>query len=114
MPQPAAAPTQTPAAEQTPAQRQIERAKSLHREQVALQKRIDANRKYLRLMRDNEELNTDEAAWLDAFYAEKERGDHRSAEQIQNTKDVKESARTGKTVAEIRAAREAKAKQNGK
>ena len=101
-PQPAAPPK--PAAEQTPAQRQIHRAMTLERERAELQERIGKNRDYLRLMDANEELSTTakvpgtdltESQWLAAFYPEKEKGERRSADEIEATRKVKEAARKG-------------------
>jgi hypothetical protein len=89
-PQPAAAP-----AEQTPAQRQIARAKTLERDRAALATKVSANRDYLRLMAANDELNAAEAKWLAAFYPEKEKGERRSAEEVEETRKVKEAARKG-------------------
>jgi hypothetical protein len=82
-----------PAAAQTSADRQIARAKSLERERAELQKRISANREYLRLMDDNEELTDDQADWLEAFYPQKEKGERRSQEDIGRTRKAKEAAR---------------------
>lgn len=87
-PQPTAAP-------QTSAERQIERAKDLERQRFELMKAIGKNREYLRLMDANDELSEDEGAWLDTFYPNKERGEQRSAGEVEATRLAKEAARKG-------------------
>lgn len=113
-PQPAAAPAQTPtepveaqvphaallkAISDTPegdrssAQKQIVRAVLLERERSSTMKKIAANREYLRLMEENEELEDDEADWLDDFYPQKEKGQQRSEDEIERTRKAKAAAR---------------------
>ena len=73
--------------------RQIERAMQLERDRASLLKRIDDNRKYLRLMDRNEELTTEQTEWLDRFYPEKEKGERRSKEEVEATRRAREAAR---------------------
>lgn len=86
-------PTTAPA--QTPAERQIERAMKLEQERSELQEKIGKNREYLRLMAANDELTADQKKWLDVFYPEKEKGERRSAEEIEATRKAREAARKG-------------------
>jgi len=110
-PQPAAAPAQT--AQTTPhahaalmaridekdpgdlssAEKQISRAVRLERERSEAMKKVAANREYLRLMEENEELGDEEADWLDDFYPQKERGRGRSEDEIERTRKAKAAAR---------------------
>jgi len=75
------------------AAKQITRAISLEQERADVMKRIADNRDYLRLMDRNEELDEDQAEFLDTFYPEKERGERRSKEDIEATRKARESAR---------------------
>lgn len=75
------------------AAKQIGRAISLEKERAELMKRIGDNRDYLRLMDKNEELNEDEADFLDTFYPEKERGQRREKADIEATRKAREAAR---------------------
>ena len=95
MPQPSTNPTpaSAPAHEPTPAERQIERAKTLEKERATLMEKISANRTYLRLMASNDELSADQVKWLNVFYPEKERGERRSAADIEATRKAREAAR---------------------
>lgn len=86
-----------PNAEQSEAQKQISRAKRLERERAELQKRIAANRNYLRLMAENEALTDEEMDWLEDFYPTKEKGARRSEDEIAATKAAKAAARDGET-----------------
>lgn len=92
-PQPTAAPSADRAAE-TSAQKQIRRAKELEKARGELQKKIGANRDFLRLMEANDELTEQEAAWLSVFYPLKEKGEQRSEEEIAATRKAREAART--------------------
>lgn len=85
----------TPNTQDSPAERQIARAKSLEKDRAELQKKIDANRRYLRLMEQNDELTTAQADWLDDFYPVKEKGERRSRDDIERTRKAKEDARKG-------------------
>lgn len=80
--------------DRTPGERQILRAHVLEAERSELMGRIDANRKYLRLMAQNEELTEAEVTFLDTFYPEKEKGERRSEDQIEATRKAREAART--------------------
>lgn len=82
-----------PADERSAAQRQILRAHNLEKERAELQTKIGKNRDYLRLMDAGEELDTEQAAWLVTFYPEKEKGERRSAEEIEATRKAREAAR---------------------
>ncbi len=77
----------------TEAEKQIERAKHLERERADLMERIGANREYLRLMDKNEALTDEQGAWLDKFYPLKEKGERRSKDDIQATREAKQEAR---------------------
>lgn len=106
-PQPAAAPAEAPvphaellkaiqdtdADERTTGQKQIARALALESERGAIMKKIAANRTYLRLMEENEELTDAEADWLDDFYPQKEKGQQRSEDEIERTRKAKAAAR---------------------
>lgn len=94
---PAADATPTPVAEDTPASRQIARANQLERDRTALMEKVGKNREYLRLMQDNEELTAEQAAWVAAFYPEKEKGERRSEDEVEVTRRVKAAARGGAT-----------------
>jgi hypothetical protein len=87
-------PSITPA-EATAAERQIARAKLLEKERAALMVTIAKNREYLRLMDANEELTSDQGAWLDTFYPLKEKGERRSEDDIAATREAKKQAREG-------------------
>lgn len=84
----------TPAGERTSGEKQIHRASVLEAERAEVMKRIAANREYLRLMEENEELEDDEADWLADFYPEKEKGQQRSEDEIERTRKVKAAARS--------------------
>ena len=88
-PQPAAAPVETAA------DRQIARAEQLEFDRDELQKKIGKNRDYLRLMADNGELTEEQETWLLSFYPEKEKGERRSKDEIEQTRQVREAARKG-------------------
>lgn len=77
--------------------RQVKRALALEAERAALMKRIADNREYMRLMDRNEELDDDQAEFLDTFYPEKERGQLRSKEDIEATRKAREAARKTNT-----------------
>ena len=79
------------------AAKQITRALSLEKERAELMRRISDNRDYLRLMDRNEELDDDQADFLDTFYPEKERGERRSKEAIEATRKAREAARKGES-----------------
>lgn len=80
-------------AEDSPASRQIKRAMKLEKEISALRKSVNDNRDYLRLMDRNEELTEDQSEFLDTFYPEKEKGERRSAEEVEATRKAREAAR---------------------
>lgn len=84
----------TPADKRTSAQKQVARARTLERERADVMKRISANREYLRLMEENEELTDDEGDWLDDFYPQKEKGQSRSDDEIERTRKAKAAARS--------------------
>jgi hypothetical protein len=79
----------------SPAARQIQRAIDLEGDRAKLMKKISDNREYLRLMDRNDELNEDEADFLDTFYPEKERGSRREKSDIEATRKAREAARKG-------------------
>lgn len=83
----------TPEDKRTSAEKQVARAVRLERERSVTMKKIAANREYLRLMEENEELNDDEADWLDDFYPQKEKGQQRSDDEIERTRKAKAAAR---------------------
>lgn len=110
MPQPTATPTapatepvlhadlmraieSTPTEKRSSAQKQILRAVRLEGERADVLKRVAANREYLRLMDENEELEDDEADWLEDFYPSKEKGAQRSNDEIERTRKVRAAAR---------------------
>lgn len=80
---------------ETAGERQIARAEHLERENARLLKAVDANRKYLRLMDENDELTKAESAWLRDFYPQKAKGDKRSDDELDATRKVREAARKG-------------------
>ena len=73
--------------------KQIARAVTLERERADVMKRVSDNRDYLRLMDRNDELDADQAEFIDTFYPEKERGDRRSKDDIEATRRARELAR---------------------
>lgn len=73
----------------TSGEKQIARALRLERERAEGMKKIAANREYLRLMEENEELDDDEASFLDDWYPNKERGATRSDDEIETTRKLK-------------------------
>jgi hypothetical protein len=77
----------------TPAARQIKRALKLEKEISALRKRVNDNRDYLRLMHRNDELTDDQVEFVEVFYPEKEKGERRSAEEVEATRRAREAAR---------------------
>jgi hypothetical protein len=83
----------TDTADRSSAQKQIARALRLEQERSETMKKIAANREYLRLMEENEELEDDEADWLDDFYPQKEKGQQRSEDEIERTRKAKAVAR---------------------
>lgn len=83
----------SPTEDLTSAEKQVYRAQRLEAERAEVMKRIAANREYLRLMDDNEELTDAEADWLADFYPEKEKGQQRSDDEIERTRKVKAAAR---------------------
>lgn len=106
-PQPAAAPTveTDPYAElrkridaidpdkRTSAQRQFVRANLLEQRRGDVMREIAANREYLRLMDANDELDEELGDWLEDFYPVKEKGETRSADEIERTRQAKAAAR---------------------
>lgn len=95
MPQAPAAPK-----DETSAQRQIRRMGQLEKQRGDLMQLIAANRDYLRLMAQNEELTPAEEDLLDEFYPQKEKGLTRSDDEITRTRKVKAAARAGATTVE--------------
>lgn len=79
--------------ERDTAEKQVMRALSLEQERGAIMKKIAANRTYLRLMEENEELTDEQADWLDDFYPQKEKGQTRSEDDIERTRKAKAAAR---------------------
>lgn len=77
----------------TSAEKQIHRALLLEAERSESMKKIAANREYLRLMDENEELEDDEADWVDDFYPSKEKGQTRTDDEIERTRKAKATAR---------------------
>lgn len=75
------------------AAKQIQRAVELEKERADVMDRINSNRTYLRLMDKNEELDEDQAEFLDVFYPEKERGERRAKADIEATRKAREAAR---------------------
>jgi hypothetical protein len=73
--------------------RQIERAKRLEAERARIMKAIGANREFLRGLALNEELTPEQEDWVEDFYPTKEKGERRSAEEIERTKLAKAEAR---------------------
>ena len=55
--------------------------------------RIADNRNYLRLMDKNEALTAAQGEWLDKFYPLKEKGERRSKEDIEATREIRKEAR---------------------
>ena len=85
--------TTAPQQAQSSADRQIERAKMLERQRAKLMEQVSANRTYLRLMAANDELSAAQRKWLSTFYPEKEKGQERSAEDIEATRKARQAAR---------------------
>ena len=81
--------------EDSSAARQIRRAIELERESASIRKRVNDNRDYLRLMDRNDELNDDQAEFLETFYPEKEKGSVRPADEVEATRRAREAARKG-------------------
>lgn len=75
-------------------EKQIFRAETFEAERSEVMKRIAANREYLRLMDENDELGDDEQAWLDDFYPQKEKGSSRTEAEIERTRKAKQAARS--------------------
>lgn len=75
------------------AEAQISRAATLEKERADLMERIGKNRDFLRLLGDNEALTDVQRTWVDTFYPEKEKGERRSAEDIEATRKLRESVR---------------------
>ena len=73
--------------------KQVARAIDLERQRANVLEKIAANRTYLRLMDQNEELNEAQAEFLDTFYPEKERGERRSDDELTATRRAHEHAR---------------------
>lgn len=71
----------------------IQTAKQLEYDRAQLLKRVDANRKLLRLLDENELLSEDEGAWLDDFYPTRERGATRDENAAKRTLAVRKAAR---------------------
>ncbi len=92
MPQPTAAPTR-PGQGDDYVSRKIAQAKTLEKQRGELQEKIGANRRQLRDMAATGDLTTEQVAWLDAFYPEKERGERRSKDEIERTRKLREEAR---------------------
>lgn len=80
---------------QSSAQRQIARAADLERKRAEIMKQVEANRKYLRLMDENDELTDQESEWLEVFYPLKEKGETRSKTEVEATRKLREQAREG-------------------
>ena len=78
------------------AARQIKHAYQLEHKRGEVAKKINANRELLRLMDETDELSPAQGEWLDVFYALKENGVQRSAEEIEATRKMKEQARKHK------------------
>ena len=83
----------TPEADRTSAEKQIVRAHALEGERSALQEKVAKNREYLRLMEANDELTADQIAWRKLFYPDKEKGERRSKEDIEATRQARKAAR---------------------
>lgn len=83
----------TPIDDRTSGEKQIHRACMLEAERANVGVKIAANRTYLRLMDENEELEPDEADFLADFYADKEKGATRSDDELERTRKVKAAAR---------------------
>lgn len=77
----------------SPGSRQVQRAIQLERDLGELREKIDSNRTYLRLMRKNEELNEDQAEFVDLFYPEKEKGEQRTPAEIEASRLARSVAR---------------------
>ena len=78
----------------TGVEKQINRAVTLERERAGVAKKIGANREYLRLMEENEEItDDDELDWLEDFYPQKEKGQPRSEDDLERTRKAKAAAR---------------------
>lgn len=73
--------------------KQIGRAMDLEYDRAVLGEKITANRTYLRLMAENDELTEAQEDWLDDFYPQKEKGESRSDDEIDATRKAKEIAR---------------------
>ena len=71
----------------------IEQAKELEAERSEVMERVTANRTQLRQMDTSGNLSDSQAAWLDVFYPEKEKGERRSKEEIEATRKAREEAR---------------------
>jgi hypothetical protein len=81
----------------SPAARQIARAIKLEQQMngdEGLRSKINDNRTYLRLMDRNEELDEDQAEFVDVFYAEKEKGERRTEEEAEATVRARKLARS--------------------
>lgn len=84
------------AEDRTMAERQIVRAHALEKQRGEHMEKIAANRTFLRMMGQTEELTDEQTDWLETFYPEKEKGERRSAEQIEATRKAREAARSKK------------------
>ena len=73
--------------------RQVQRAIDLERQLGELREKIDSNRTYLRLMKQNEELSEDQVEFVEVFYPEKEKGERRTDAEVEATRRARDVAR---------------------
>lgn len=73
--------------------KQVQRAINLEAQIEKLRKQIDSNRKYLRLMSDNDELNEAQAEFTEVFYADRAKGERKDEADVAATRRAREHAR---------------------
>lgn len=81
-----------PEAERDIPEVQFLRAVTLEGRKAALQREINANRQFLRIMKDTDTLSDDLAEWLEVFYPTKEKDAQRSKDEVTDTRQNHEAA----------------------
>jgi len=71
----------------------IARAIKLEQDRARIMEQVGANRRSLRDLDAQDALDDEQAAFLDTWYPEKERGERRSKDDIEATRRAREAAR---------------------
>lgn len=80
--------------DRTMGENQFLRAVDLENQRSEIQKQINSNREFLRLMAKNDALGDPQiAAWLKDFYPLKEKGSTRDRDEVERTRKAKAAAR---------------------